>query len=83
MSYYEDEILRELTINEKYTEKQLAIFVVENIDVIVISKSSRQFIDYSKKEHQVIDIIEGYIHKGENRDTYHIPNGTKRIYVVD
>lgn len=83
MTYYEDEILHKLNIGEQYTQKQLRIFVVENSSAIVISKSCSQFTEYSKITHKVLDIIEGYEHKGDNVRTYHIPNKQSKIYIVE
>lgn len=83
MTYYEDEILRELNIGKKYTQKQLSIFVVENINTVIISKTCNELNDYSQKMHEVIEIIKGYEHKGDRQRTYHIPSSKTTIYIVD
>ena len=83
MTYYEDEILHELTIGQQYSEKQLRIFLVENTDATVISKSCSQFNEYSKLTHKVLNIIKGYEHKGDNGGTYHIPSKQFKIYIVE
>ena len=83
MAYYEDEILHELNIGEKYTAKQLIIFVVENNNTTVISKTCNHFIEYSTKMHTVLEIIEGFEHKGEDHRTYHTPSSKTKIYIVD
>lgn len=83
MAYYEDEILYELNLGEKYTAKQLTIFVVENNNTTIISKTCNHFIEYSTNMHTVLEIIEGFEHKGEDHRTYHIPSGKTKIYIVD
>ena len=83
MAYYEDEILHDLNIGESYTQRQLVIFVVENENIAVVSRSCSQFADYSDSKHRVIDIIEGYEHKGDRQRTYYIPSATTKIYIVE
>jgi len=83
MRYFGEEILHELNVGEKYSQKQLAIFVVENDNATVISKSSSQFGAHSQTTHRVLDIIEGFEHKGDRQKTYHIPSSKTKIYIVD
>ena len=83
MAYYEDEILRELILGEKYTPKQLIIFLVENDNATVISKSCNHFVEFSNQKHTVLEIIEGFEHRGEDHRTYHIPGKKTKIYIVD
>lgn len=82
MSYYEDEILHELSIGKTYTEKQLRIFIIENTNVAVISKSYRCLMDSTQNTHIVIDIIDGYEHKGDKR-TYYIPSTKTKKNIID
>lgn len=82
MVYYENEILHELIIGQQYTQKQLGIFIAENSGVTIISKSCGRFLEYSQSNHMVIDIIEGYEHKGE-LGTYKIPSQNSKVYIVD
>ena len=83
MAYYENEILRELNLGEMYTPKQLMIFVVENSNTTVISKSCNHFVEFSTQKHTVLEIIEGFEHRGEDHRTYHIPGKKTKIYIVD
>jgi hypothetical protein len=83
VAYYEDEILHELNLGEKYTAKQLKIFVVENKNTTVISKTCNHFVEYSTRMHTVLEIIEGFEHKGEHQSTYHVPSSKTKIYIVD
>ena len=82
MAYCENEILRELNCEEEYTDRQLLIFAIENPDALVISKSCNGFIDLSTKRRKVLEIIKGYVHRGEH-GTYYVPNDISRIYIVE
>lgn len=83
MAYFESQILHELDVGEEYSQTQLAIFVVENYNVTVVSKSCNRFVDHSPKIHKVLEIIEGFEHKGDRQRTYHIPSNKTKIYIVD
>ncbi len=83
MSYFESEILHELVVGEKYSQTQLIIFIVENPNVTVISKSSSRFYEHSQDVHRVLEVIDGYEHKGDRQRTYHIPNTKTKVYILD
>jgi hypothetical protein len=83
MAYYESEILHELIVGEKYSQTQLIIFIMENPHVTVISKSCSRFTEHSQRVHMVLDIIEGYEHKGDRQRTYHVPNTKTKVYILD
>lgn len=84
LSYYEEEILKELDCGNQYTSRQLAIFVVENSDSIVISKDNTDFDCYPEMKHKVIQKLNGYVHSGSSRERkYYIPNKSQRIYYVE
>ena len=83
MGYFEHEILNELNIGESYTQRQLRIFIVENCDVVLISKSCTRFEDNSSERLKVLDIIEGYQHKVSESHCYSLPSLKNKIYIVE
>ena len=83
MAYFESEILHELVVGEKYSQTQLIIFIVENPNVTVISKSCSCFNENSQGVHRVLEIIDGYEHKGDRQRTYHIPSTKTKVYILD
>jgi hypothetical protein len=83
MTYFEDEILHELHVGELYTQRQIAIFLAENKDNIVISKSCKYFQKWSTNKHKVLQIIEGYEHRCNNDRTYHIPDILSKFIILD
>jgi len=83
MAYFESEILPELVVGDKYSQTQLIIFIVENPNVTVVSKSCSRFNEHSQDVHRVLEIIDGYEHKGDRQRTYHIPSSKTKIYILD
>jgi hypothetical protein len=81
MTYFEDEILRELQIGELYTSRQLRIFI-ENNNAVIITRSNCQLSEYSDHSFIVKEIIEGYEHRLHNF-SYYIPNSENKYYIVE
>jgi len=87
VSYYESEIIKELTVGEKYTVRQLGILLYENKDVLILSKSIPQLrISDDSRKLRVIDKIEAYAHqidKTDRRNPYLVPNSKSVTYIVE
>lgn len=84
MSFYEDEILRELEVGEVYTAYQLRFFLTDNDNVILLLDDS-QINDISNIKYKVRNKIEKYIHQQSpiNYRTYLIPNSKSVIYEIE
>lgn len=83
MPYFESDIVDDLIVEERYNQSQLIIFIVENPNITVISKSCRQFTESSQKIHKVLKIIEGYEHKSDGKKNYCISSSMRKIYILD
>ena len=70
-------------VEKNYTERQLAIFIVENPEAIVISCTVNYFhLNNNERKFCVIDKYDGFLHSG-SKGKYHIPNESKQIFVVE
>lgn len=81
MMYSERDVLCELEIGRTYSEKQIVIYIVENPDVVVISKTKQQ-LNSDTIKHEVLEKYSGFVHSASQK-TYHIPSHCNRIYVID
>ncbi|MBU3137570.1 hypothetical protein KPL39_14995 [Clostridium gasigenes] len=80
MVHYDNEVLKELTLNKSYTERELRIFIVSNKNICIISDSST-FNDYGNRLFTVTDISNSYIHN--SKDGSFLINPPKQvIYTV-
>lgn len=84
MSYYEDEIPKELTLDGKYTSRQIYLFMIENKDVIILSDSVHLSFSSNDIEYMVKAKKENFIHKlaDNSYKTHMIPNRKTRIYEI-
>jgi len=84
MDYYEIQVPRELVIGEKYTVTQLALFLQENDDTTILSKSVSQLSINNDRELELLDKIEAYNHYFSNeRYAYIIPDSKSNIYIFE
>lgn len=83
MLHIDHGILPELLKGEKYTERELLIFLLENKNSKIISKNSIEFNINSMNKHKILEIFEGYEHKSEQPRVYKIPNEKSRVYYTD
>lgn len=84
MAYYENEILKELNVGEKYTGRQLLIYLLNHSDAYLFSKSTKQFVEWDDKTYKVLEIIKGYLHHSDSiQVTYHIPSAETTAYIVE
>lgn len=83
MSYFEDEILKDIEINKEYTSRQVQIFLHENKDVVLISDRNN-IVNDNKIKYRVIRRIDKYIHRISSTSRNHIlPNNITRIYEIE
>lgn len=84
MVYCTSEILENLEIGKSYSSRQLQIFLFNNENTTILSKSCSQFLDWQDKLIKVLDIVEGYPHTADVRtNCYNIPNGIHKVYIVE
>lgn len=84
MSYYEDEIPKELKVGEKYTGRQLLIYSLNNSNVYLFSKSCQRFAEWDENNYKISSILDGYLHYSDvSQATYHIPNAVSTIYIIE
>lgn len=85
MSYFESEIIKELIVGEEYTVRQLRILMQEAKDVLIISKSVPQLMNFNEsKTVRVLDKIEAYTHRYDRQSYAHIiPNSKNVTYIVE
>lgn len=83
MVYDDTDVLKEIGVGEIYTEKQLGIFFMNNPDVLILSKSSKDLCGSIKQEPvKVLEKIEAYTHEKINGH-YYVQNNKKTVYVVE
>ncbi len=83
LSYYEDEVPKVLEIGKEYTEREIYLFVVNNKYCSVISKSRIRLDNNGISKLTIIEILEGYEHKGDGYMTYNIPSRKSKIYIIN
>lgn len=84
MSYYEDEILKELKVGEKYTGRQLLIYSLNNYDTCLLSKSCQRFTENNERAYRILDVFKGYLHNSHSSGAiYRIPSTVSTIYIVE
>lgn len=84
MQYYEDEVLKELEVDQEYTERQIKIFVSNNKNDLVISNRASRFSD--NKDSSKLRVFKkdvAYVHQfNKELDGYVPPNSQKIIYYI-
>ncbi len=84
MNYYESEILNKLEVGKRYTPRQLRIFLNENKETAVVSKSCYKFLEWQDNLILVLGVIEGYLHTSDVQSKcYRIPSCVKKIYIIE
>ncbi|MGN4714115.1 hypothetical protein ACTFR9_26810 [Bacillus cereus group sp. MYBK222-1] len=80
MSYYDNEVRKELEVGEVYKEREIAIFMDNARDnVMVICDLNRSFDMDSEDKYKVFDRLDTNVHT--HSDYRHQVN-RKRIYIV-
>lgn len=81
MSYYDDEIKKELDQGEEYTEREIASLLYYREGSKVLSDDVSQFHSTGQKKFIVENKFEAFLHQCIDRK-YQIPNFKEYIYVV-
>ncbi|HDR8160689.1 TPA: hypothetical protein QC072_003575 [Bacillus cereus] len=82
MAYYENEILKELTVGETYTEGQIAdLLQTDRTKSLILCDSLSRFDPTGNAKFKVIDRYDTYIHKNDDF-AYHIPSRKTIVYIV-
>jgi hypothetical protein len=82
MTYFEDEVPKELIVGGEYTGREFKIFMSEHQNIRIISKSCKEFTEWMTEKLQVLEIIEGFIHYNDT-NSYYVPNHVSKIYIVE
>ncbi|MFJ7471132.1 hypothetical protein ACIQWI_21555 [Peribacillus frigoritolerans] len=80
MSFYEDEIPKDLEVGEEYTSRQIQIFLQVKRNIIVLEDSG--FLpDSDEFKYKVTNKSSKYVHRNDN-NSYIIPSIETVIYEV-
>lgn len=84
MTYFHDEVPKELKVDEVYTSREILTFLYENKDAIILADISH-ITDNSHIRYKVLRKIEKYVHRQSetNYRTYRIPNSETAIYELE
>jgi hypothetical protein len=82
MTYYADEVPKELKLNEIYTSRELYLYLMDNPKNTIILGENSLLTDSTEIKYKIVDIKEKFLHsKSKNSyKTYLIPS-TKSIIV--
>jgi len=85
MSFYEDEIKKELNLGEVYTEREISSIVYFSPHMI-LCKDKRQFSPTGNWSFKVVDKMDTYVHVNDQngRGAYRVPPMDKKtVYVIE
>ena len=82
MSYYDDEIKKELEEGLEYTEREIASLLYFKEGSTVLSPDTSNFSSNGTKMYVVANKFEVFLHQCKDL-TYQMPNQKKFIYVVN
>ncbi|WP_342488553.1 hypothetical protein MKX67_18400 [Cytobacillus sp. FSL W7-1323] len=83
MSYYADEVPKELILNSEYTSRQIYLFMLDYRAIIL--SNNIHLTDDNQIKYKVIDIKEKYIHKLTDNGyrTQLLPQTKTKIYEIE
>ncbi|WP_241139247.1 hypothetical protein [Bacillus mycoides] len=77
------EILKELAVGEKYTEKQISNLLCNNRkELTILCDSVTKFGESETERFQVMGKYEIYVHKNQGY-SYHAPSKKTMVYVIE
>ncbi|WP_034757879.1 hypothetical protein [Rossellomorea vietnamensis] len=84
MTYFEDEVPKDLELNGEYSSREIYLFMIENDKVMILSDSVH--LDYNARDimYRVTDKKQNFIHKKAENSyrTHMIPNRKTNIYEI-